>query len=189
MNIAGILIIALGLSMDVFAVAIYKGLKLAKADLRSALIVGLYFGTFQVIMMSAGYLAAASFAGGISSFDWIAFVLLSLLGIRMIVGSLRGGSEGRERSGSLRPEYMIPLTFVISVDALAVGVSFALLGVDIFPAVAVIGAIAFAAAIIGVRIGRRFGKRIGSGAELLGGVILVLIGLVILLEGRGIIGF
>jgi len=181
MNFIGILVIALGLSMDVLAIAIYKGLKLPKADLRSALIVGAYFGTFQVIMLFAGYFAATAFSDSINSFGWLASALLFLLGIRMIIGSLRGGSEGKDRSGSLHPAKMIPLTLVISVDALAVGVSLALLDVNIFSAVAVIGITAFATAVIGVKIGRRFGKKIGSGAELFGGIVLILIGIVLLL--------
>ena len=181
MNFIGILVIALGLSMDVLAIAIYKGLNLPKADLRSALVVGAYFGTFQVMMLFAGYFAATAFADSIRSFGWLASVLLFLLGIRMIIGSLRGGSESKDRSGSLSPAKMIPLTLVISVDALAVGVSFVLLDVNVFYAAAVIGITAFAAAVIGVKIGRTFGKRIGSGAELFGGAVLILIGLILLL--------
>ena len=107
----------------------------------------------------------------------------------MIIGSFRDGSECKDKSGSLRPAQMLPLAVAVSIDALAVGVSFAFLDVNIFSAVAVIGVTTLVMAMVGVRIGRMFGKKIGSRAELAGGIILVLIGLKILLEGQGIISF
>jgi len=187
MDLAWIFIIALGLSMDAFAIAIYKGLSLKEVTFGSAAIVGLYFGIFQAVMPLIGYYAASSIAGSTSSFEWIAFALLCFLGVRMIIGSFRDGSECKDKSGSLRPAQMLPLAVAVSIDALAVGVSFAFLDVNIFSAVTVIGVTALVMAMIGVRIGRIFGKKIGSRAELVGGMILVLIGLKILLEGQGII--
>jgi len=191
MNLIGMFILALGLSMDAFAIAIGKGLSLSKVNLRNALIVGAYFGGFQVIMPLIGYFAATYFTG-ITSFDYlIAFALLTILGVRMIIESFREeGSEGEgDGKASLSPVHMIPLSLACSIDALAVGVSFAFIEIDVILAVIIIGIVTFVMSMIGVKAGRTFGDRIGSRAELLGGMILIAIGLQILLEGLGIINF
>jgi len=182
MNYIEIFVIALAVSMDTFAMAIYKGLNLKKADLRNALIVGAYFTSFQVLMPLAGYYAATMAAGSLSSFEWIAFALLCLLGIRMIIEGLRNNENKCNKKGeSLHPFQMVPIAFVVGIDAMAVGVSFAFLEVNIISAVALLGITALMMAMIGVRIGRRFGRRIGSRAELFGGAVLILIGLTMLL--------
>jgi putative Mn2+ efflux pump MntP len=186
MNFIGMFLLALGLSMDAFAVAVCRGLGLDKVRFRDMFIVGLYFGIFQAVMPLIGYFAATYFSSDLSSFgSWIAFALLSILGVRMILGGL-GGPNGSEEKVSLGPAAMLPLAIATSIDALAVGVSFAFIDVNIFHAVLIIGVTTFALSMIGVKMGRTFGERIGPKAEIAGGVILVLIGLKILLDGLGI---
>jgi len=189
MNFIGILILALGLSMDAFAIAVCKGLDVKKVTFRTALIVGLYFGIFQAVMPLIGYFAAAQFSDSISSFGfWIAFALLTILGARMIWASFKGG-PARGQTGketSLRPLHMIPLALACSIDAMAVGVSFAFIEVEILSAILIIGAVTLLISMAGVKLGCVFGERIGSKAELIGGTILILIGLIILLEGLGV---
>ena len=174
-------LIAVGLSMDAFAVAICAGLSMKKVDIAKALIVGLYFGAFQAAMPLAGYLAARLFADKIISFDhWVAFALLCFIGGRMVAGSFK--SEGAINAVSLKPAQMLPLALATSVDALAVGVSFAFLQVRIVPAVAFIGLTTLALSMAGVKVGSIFGAKFKSKAEFAGGVVLILIGLKILLE-------
>jgi len=189
MNLIAIFILAFGLSMDAFAVAVVKGLNLKKFTIRSALIVGLYFGIFQALMPLIGYFAATQFSENVSSIGhWIAFVLLSILGARMILESFKERSSGHAdgKGMSLGPAQMLPLAIASSVDALAVGVSFAFMDVDVPSAVLIIGVVTLIVSMIGVKLGRVFGERVGAKAELAGGVILVMIGLIILLEGLGI---
>jgi len=190
MNFAGMVLLALGLSMDAFAVAVCKGLDLKKVTLRNALTVGLYFGVFQAVMPLIGYFLATQFSDSVGSLGfWIAFALLTILGARMIWASFRGGSAdtGPEtKKVSLGPAHMLPLALATSIDALAVGVSFAFMEVSIFIAVLIIGSVTLFVSMIGVKLGRMFGERIGSKAELIGGAILVLIGLKILLDGLGV---
>jgi len=181
-----LLALAAGLSMDAFAVAIYIGLAAKESTLRKALVAGLYFGVFQAGMPLIGYAAASRFAEMIVAFDhWIAFVLLLFLGGKMIFGSLKK-EEHTEKEISLRPGHMLPLAAATSIDALAVGVSFAFLQIDIIPAVIFIGITTFVFSAAGVKIGSIFGIRFKSKAELVGGIILVLIGLNILLEHLGV---
>jgi putative Mn2+ efflux pump MntP len=188
MNFIGMLILAVGLSMDAFAVAVCKGFGLAKVRFRDALIVGLYFGIFQAVMPLIGYFMAIHFAGILSFDHWIAFAILSVLGVRMVIGGLRGQEGGIATDGTrLGPKQMLPLAVATSIDALAVGVSFAFIDVNIFHAILIIGVTTLILSMIGVRMGRTFGERIGTKAEMLGGVILVLIGLRILFDGLGII--
>ena len=210
MNLLELLLIAIGLSMDAFAVAICAGLTMKKATVKKAMIVGLYFGIFQAVMPLMGYYAATWFADKIISYDhWIAFVLLCFLGGRMIFESFKGGGcpdrvcpvetckdrncPGGKRpdnkEATLKPDEMLPLALATSIDALAVGVSFAFLQVNIVPAVSFIGITTFALSMIGVKIGNVFGTRFKSKAELAGGIILVLIGLKILLGHLGVIPF
>ena len=203
MTLLELLLIAIGLSMDAFAVAICKGLTMAKASLKKSLTVGLYFGVFQAVMPLIGYIIANQFAGKIIAFDhWIAFVLLCFIGGKMIVESRKkeccpgGGGlaeacqdkscpsekQPDDREASLKPAQMLPLAIATSIDALAVGVSFAFLRVDIIPAVSFIGATTLVISMVGVKIGNIFGRRYKSAAELAGGIILLLIGIKILLE-------
>ena len=198
MNSIELLLLAVGLSMDAVAVAVCIGLDISKADMKKSLTVGLYFGVFQAVMPLIGYLAANIFAEGIISYDhWIAFALLCFLGIKMIAGSLkkdtRESKEQTEKSGgkktSLTPRHMLPFALATSIDALAVGVSFAFLRVDIIPAVSFIGIVTLLLSMIGVKIGNMFGLKLKSKAEIAGGVILVLIGAKILLEHMDLINF
>ena len=191
MNFIELFLLAVGLSMDAFAVAVCIGLSTAKTNIKKCLIVGLYFGVFQAVMPLIGYFAATLFADKIDSYDhWIAFVLLGFLGGKMIFESFKKEEDEEEKDGkksSLRPANMLPLALATSIDALAVGVSFALLDVKIIPAVSFIGITTLLISMAGVKIGNMFGSRFKSKAEFAGGIILILIGLKILLEN--LIGF
>lgn len=186
MQIWELFIIAVGLSMDAFAVAICKGLSISRCQAKHYLITGAYFGGFQALMPLAGYLLGARFAHLITRFDhWIAFVLLLVIGGNMVKES-REEAECLDASFSVRS--MLPMAIATSIDALAVGVSFAFLQVDIVPAVLFIGCTTFVLSAAGVKIGNVFGSRYKSKAELAGGVILILMGAKILLEHLGILG-
>jgi putative Mn2+ efflux pump MntP len=175
-------LLAVGLSMDTFAVAVCFGLTMKDVTLKKSLTVGLYFGIFQAVMPLLGYLAANSFTGYIIAYShWIVFVLLCFIGGKMIAGGFKKeGCSGDEVS--LKPAFMLPFAFATSVDALAVGVSFAFLRVNVIPAVVFIGIITFALSIAGLKIGNLFGLTFKSKAEFTGGVILILVGVKILLE-------
>ena len=189
MNLIELFILAVGLSMDAFAVAICAGLTMPKATLKKALIVGLYFGLFQAGMPLIGYFAGSLFADKITAYDhWIAFALLCFLGGKMIWESFKKEeASGEEQEASLGPKKMLPLAIATSIDALAVGVSFAFLRVSIIPAVSFIGVTTLSISMAGVKIGNVFGKRYKAKAELVGGIILVLIGVKILFEHLEII--
>ena len=179
-------IIAVGLAMDAFAVSICKGLSAGRARLGDCLRSGLYFGGFQMLMPLLGYLLGARFQAAIASIDhWIAFILLGLIGFNMIRESL-GEEEGLD--ADFGPRAMFPLAVATSIDALAVGVTFAFLQVEILPAGAMIGLITFLLSALGVWVGALFGSRFQKQAELCGGVILILMGLKILLEHLGFLG-
>lgn len=183
MSFFELVVIAIGLSMDAFAVAMCKGLSLKKVSFRNMLTVGLYFGIFQAAMPLLGYLLGAAFADGMMAIDhWITFVLLGLIGANMIKESFSHDGEEAEEAPTLRPKEMLPLAVATSIDALAVGVTFAFMEVSIVPAVSLIGVITLVLSMIGVRLGNLFGVRFKSKAELAGGVVLVLMGLKILLE-------
>ena len=188
MNFVELFLLAVGLSMDAFAVAICKGLSMTMAPFKKMLIVGLYFGAFQAAMPLIGYLTATLFASMIVAYDhWIAFCLLCFLGGKMILGSF-AKKDCPDRETSLRPAEMLPLCFATSIDALAVGVSFAFLRIYIVPAISIIGLTTLFISMAGVKIGNIFGaRRFKSAAELAGGAILVLIGIKILLEHLGIV--
>lgn len=187
MGIVELILIAVGLSMDAFAVSICKGLSVGKPRPQHVLITGAYFGGFQALMPLLGYLLGVQFQTLIQSFDhWIAFVLLALIGGNMI-REARGGAESC--TTSFGPRTMLPLAVATSIDALAVGVTFAFLEVSILPAVALIGCITFAISALGVRLGSILGARYQTRAEFFGGVILILIGLKILLEHLGVLPF
>ena len=181
MGIWDMLVLAVGLSMDAFAVSICKGLSIQRLKLRHAVIVGAWFGAFQALMPAIGYLLGSAFADMIVSVDhWIAFVLLAFIGGNMIREAL--GKDEEDCDPSLAPMAMLLLAVATSIDALAVGVTFAFLRVDVLPAVSLIGLCTFTISAVGVKIGNVFGARFKAKAELLGGVVLVLIGVKILLE-------
>jgi len=178
-----LVLVAVGLSMDAFAVAICVGLGLRRVRPGHALSVGLYFGMFQAAMPLFGYLLAGLLPASILAFEhWVAFAALALIGGKMIFGSL--GAHPRE-SISLGAGRMLPLALATSIDALAVGVSFAFVEVAILPAVLCIGVVTLALCMVGVKIGGVVGVRFAGRAELAGGVVLVLIGLNILRQGLG----
>ena len=186
MSIIELFVIAVGLSMDAFAVSVCKGLSVQKMSLGHALICGVYFGGFQALMPFLGWLLGVQFQSFITSIDhWIAFVLLGLIGAGMIKEAL--GKEEEGQNDCFDAKTMIPLAVATSIDALAVGVTFAFLKVNIVPAVSFIGVITFLLGTLGVKIGNVFGLKFKSKAELAGGIILILMGFKILLEHLGII--
>ena len=182
-------LIGIGLSMDAFAVAICKGLGMERINKRDALLLALFFGGFQALMPLTGYLLGSRFASYIERWDhWIAFVLLAFIGSSMIRESCEQEEEEIEHGGSIRYRELFTLAVATSIDALAVGVSFAFLGVRIAPAVTLIGCTTFVLTLAGVWVGNLFGSRYKSRAELTGGIILILIGVKILLEHLGVLG-
>ena len=187
MDFLELFLIGVGLSMDAFAVSICKGLSVRSLKPKHALLAGLYFGGFQFLMPVVGWLLGYRFESMIQSIDhWIAFVLLVLIGANMIKESF---GEDDELSDDFGFRTMLLLAVATSIDALAVGVTFAFLEVRILPAAGLIGVTTFALSALGIRVGHVFGARFKAGAERLGGVILILIGLKILLEHLGIINF
>lgn len=181
MSMLELFLIAVGLSMDAFAVSICKGLSMRRMSWKGAVIIGLYFGGFQALMPFIGYLLGSQFQNAIANFDhWIAFFLLSVIGINMIQESLN--KEEESCSASLDFRNMIVLAVATSIDALAVGITFAFLRVNIIPAVSFIGSTTFILSIVGVKVGNVFGSRYKSRAEMAGGTILILIGIKILIE-------
>jgi len=184
MDLATILLIALGLSMDAVAVAMASGCASAtgRVDRRQALLLASLFGLFQALMPAIGWLAGLGFKGIIARFDhWLAFILLAFIGGKMIREARRGG-ECRVRGSGMGFSMMLGLAVATSIDALAVGLSFSLLAVAIVFPVLVIGAVTFVLSLSAVYIGHRFGGRLAGKAEVLGGLILIAIGLKILLE-------
>ena len=177
--------LAVGLSMDAFAVSVCKGLALRRVGAKECLTAGVWFGAFQALMPLLGFFLGATFADKITAVDhWIAFALLGLIGANMIRESF-GEAEGM--NSAMTPAAMLPLAVATSIDALAVGVTFALLTIRIIPAVATIGVITCALSALGVKLGSIFGARWRSRAELAGGIILILLGTKILLEHLGIL--
>lgn len=181
MGIWELLLIAVGLSMDAFAVSICKGLSMQKMNYKHALVTGCFFGGFQALMPLLGYLLGTQLKDYITSVDhWIAFVLLALIGINMIKESRSEHCENVGNSFSLKN--MTILSLATSIDALAIGVTFAFLQVRIVPAVTMIGITTFLFSFLGVKIGNVFGSRFKSKAEFTGGVILIAMGIKILFE-------
>ncbi|MDD2957881.1 MAG: manganese efflux pump MntP family protein [Lachnospiraceae bacterium] len=185
MGLLELFILAVGLSMDAFAVSVCKGLSLGKINGKHMCIAGAWFGGFQALMPLIGYFFGRFFSDYITQYDhWIAFILLALIGGNMI----KEAFEKEEcMDCSMNPKSMFVLAVATSIDALAVGVTFAFLKVAILPAVSFIGVVTFVCSAVGVKIGSLFGVKYKSRAELFGGVILILIGAKILLEGIGII--
>lgn len=187
MGLIELFLIAVGLSMDAFAVSVCKGLAMPKCTFKKAAIVGLWFGGFQALMPAIGYILGAQFQEAIASIDhWIAFVLLVLIGGNMVHEALDNDEE--EADASLDVKTMFLLAVATSIDALAIGITFAFLKVSIIPAVCFIGIVTFIISFAGVKIGNVFGARYKNKAEIVGGVILILLGLKILLEHLGFLG-
>ena len=186
MGFLEILIIGVGLSMDAFAVSICKGLSTRTLKLKHVLICGGYFGFFQGFMPFLGYVLGIQFKDKIESIDhWIAFILLALIGINMI----KEAFEDEETCNTeFSPKVMIPLAIATSIDALAIGVTFAFLNVNILSAVSIIACTTFVISMIGVKIGHVFGMKYKSKAEIAGGIILIGMGIKILLEHLHIFG-
>lgn len=180
MSLVELFVIAVGLSMDAFAVSICKGLSVRKLEQKHCLLAGLYFGGFQAAMPLIGYLLGIRFQQMITSIDhWIAFILLGLIGGNMVKES---GEQGAHLDDSFDMKTMFLLAVATSIDALAVGVTFAFLNVRIMPAVTLIGAVTFCLSAAGIKAGNVFGNKYESKAELAGGLILIIMGTKILLE-------
>lgn len=185
MGLVELFLLAVGLSMDAFAVSVCKGLSLGKIKFKHMCIAGAWFGGFQALMPLIGYYLGRYFADFVTSWShWIAFALLAFIGGNMLKESFE---EGECVDCDMGPKAMLLLAIATSIDALAVGVSLAFLKVDILPAVFFIGVITFVCSAIGVKIGSVFGSKYESKAEFCGGVILILIGVKIVLEGLGIL--
>lgn len=191
MSFVELLMIAIALSMDAFAVAICKGLEMPKIKYQRAILIALFFGVFQGLMPVIGYLVGFQFKSFIESFDhWIAFALLAIIGGKMLYEGIK---EGKEEIACETKPFKIGNLFVLaiatSIDALAVGVSFAFLEVKIVLSASIIAITTFAISFIGVVIGNKFGCKYRSKAEIAGGIILILIGIKIVLSHLGILPF
>lgn len=192
MGFVELFLVAVGLSMDAFAVSVCKGLCMKRLDVRQALVIALFFGGFQALMPLVGWALGTQFEQYITPVDhWIAFVLLAFIGGKMLWDAFRGGEEELScpADGKLDLRELVMLSVATSIDALAVGITFAFLRVDIVSSVALIGATTFVLALAGVAVGHRFGARYEKPATIVGGVVLVLIGTKILLEHLGLIAF
>ena len=185
MSIIEILLIAIGLAMDAFAVSVCKGLSMKKMSWKKALIVGLYVGIFQALMPIAGYFLGSTFEDLVTHIDhWIAFTLLVAIGSNMLKEAFANDSENCNDNVDFKT--MIVLAIATSIDALAVGITFAFLQVNIWVSAAIIGIITLLISIVGVKIGNRFGDKYERKAETVGGLILIFMGIKILLEHLGI---
>ena len=191
MGFVELLLLAVGLSMDAFAVSICKGLSMKKAHLRSQVICGAWFGGFQALMPLIGFFLGTLFADAIEAFDhWVAFVLLALIGANMLRDTFSKDCCGcEEHDADLSVKTMFVMAVATSIDALAVGISLAMAGnVNILVAVLLIGVTTFLLSAVGVKVGNVFGSRYEKKAQIVGGIILILLGLKILLEHLGILG-
>ena len=188
MSLLELFILAVGLSMDAFAVSVCKGLSVRRGSMKQAITVGIWFGGFQALMPFLGYLLGITFSSLITNVDhWIAFVLLAFIGFNMIRESR--SEEENESNDRFDFKTMLPLAVAPSIDALAVGVTFAFLQVNIVPAVSFIGCITFILSAIGLKAGNIIGAKNRSRAEFAGGLVLILMGIKILLEHLGLISF
>ena len=189
MGFLELFLLAIGLSMDAFAVSVCKGLAMQKVTFRNAAICGVWFGGFQALMPTIGFFLGSTFEQYITAFDhWVAFVLLSAIGAGMIKESL--SKEESNGNDSFSFKTMLLLALATSIDALAVGITFALLpDVNVPLAVCLIGITTFVCSAAGLKVGNLFGLKYKAKAELAGGIILILIGLKILLEHLGVISF
>lgn len=185
MGIWELIVVAIGLSMDAFAIAICKGLSVERLEKKHMVCAGLWFGGSQAVMPLIGYLLGSTFANAITSIDhWLTFGLLAIIGINMIREAL---GETEKLDADFSAKAMFPLAIADSIDALAVGVTFAFLDVAIIPAILLIGVTTFLFSATGIKIGNRFGEKYKSKAELAGGIILIVMGVSILLEHTGIL--
>lgn len=189
MTLTELILISVGLAMDAFSVSVCKGLSMKKINLKGAVITALFFGVFQGVMPVIGYFLGSRFASVISSFShWLSFGLLAFIGGKMIYEAIKGGADdenSREYRLDLKEVFL--LAIATSIDALAVGIVFAAEKTNLVSSVLMIGAITFALSLLGVLIGHKFGSKYEKGAEIAGGVILVLIGVKLLLGGLGVI--
>ena len=186
MGILEILLVSIGLAMDAFAVSICKGLSMKKMNWKNAIIVGLYFGIFQALMPIIGYFLGSTFESFVTQIDhWIAFGLLGFIGINMLKEAFSKDSENCNDSIDFKT--MIILAIATSIDALAVGITFAFLKVNVILAATMIGVLTFLISVLGIKIGNKFGDKYERKAETVGGLILIFMGIKILLEHTGII--
>ena len=190
MGIVELFLIGVGLSMDAFAVSVCKGLNMKTLNRKHALVIGLFFGGFQGLMPLLGWLLGKQFEGYITAFDhWIAFVLLAFIGGKMVWEALHEDPEETEQGEpKLDLKELFMLAVATSIDALAVGITFAFLQVNVFISCGIIGAVTFVISAAGVKIGNVFGTKYKQKAEIAGGIALILIGTKILLEHLGILG-
>lgn len=191
MSVWELIILGIGVSMDAFAVSICKGLTTKRATLKQMGTCGIWFGGFQALMPLLGFLFGSIFANAIESVDhWIAFILLGLIGGNMIREAFSKKEDGKEKNADFSIKTMFTMAVATSIDALAVGVSLAMAGsVNIWIAILIIGLTTCIFSTVGVKIGSVFGDKFEKKAQIAGGVILILIGLKILLEHLGVIGF
>lgn len=188
MEIFELILLSIGLGMDAFAVSVCKGISMKKMNWKKASLIGLYFGGFQAVMPILGYFFGTSFESFITNIDhWIAFILLVIIGAKMIQEAFQKDKDEDEYNEDISVKTMLILSIATSIDALAVGITFAFFKVDLVLAVSLIGIITFILSVLGTKIGNRFGDKYKSKAELIGGIILILIGLKILLEHLAII--
>ena len=191
MGFVELFLIGVGLSMDAFAVSICKGLGMKRLNMKQALVIGLFFGGFQALMPLIGWALGTQLADFITPIDhWIAFILLALIGGKMLLDAFRGGDEEEAvdpKDARLDLKELLMLAIATSIDALAVGITFAFLGVNIVWAIAIIGVTTFVLSVVGVAAGHAFGARYEKGATIAGGIVLILIGCKILLEHLGFI--
>ena len=187
MSVFSIILVAVGLSMDAFAVSVCKGLNMKRIDYGKTLIIGLFFGGFQALMPLIGWLVGYKFQRHIENIDhWIAFLLLAFIGAKMIYESRKADEDNS--SDTFKISELFILAVATSIDALAVGIAFAMLNdINILFSVSVIGLITFILSVIGVAIGNKFGAAYKNRAELAGGIILIILGLKILLEHLGVV--
>ena len=182
MSIIEIALIGVGLAMDAFAVSICKGLAMRRMNYKKAIIIAAFFGVFQALMPALGYVLGTTFANKIAAIDhWIAFILLALIGANMIKEAL-SSDDDECQDDSLRLGDLIMLSIATSIDALAVGITFAFFNVSLLLSVSMIGIITFIICVIGVKVGNVFGEKYKSKAELAGGLILIVMGAKILIE-------
>ncbi len=188
MGITDLLLLSVGLAMDAFSVSVCKGLSMKRLNVKGAFITALFFGVFQAGMPLIGYFLGSRFAEYMNSFShWVAFGLLGIIGGKMIYEALTENEEEAESEYRLKIGELFVLAIATSIDALAVGIVFAAAEVNLLFSVTSIGVVTFVLSLVGVGIGHRFGSKYENKAEIVGGVILILIGTKLLLEGLGVI--
>ena len=186
MGVIELLLLSIGLAMDAFAVSVCKGISMKKINCKKSCIIGLWFGGFQALMPTIGYFLGSAFESLVTNIDhWIAFILLGIIGGNMIKEALSKDEESQSDKTDFKT--MLVLAIATSIDALAVGITFAFLKVNLLLAISMIGIITFVISIIGTKVGNKFGSKYEKKAELAGGIILILIGIKILLEHLGIL--